>query len=77
MPFALAVHRICRDKESRPEAIAVELGPETVAYLVSWIKELTTDHKSLPVMLGLLAKNHLIRPDDYDRAIRLQIRSRR
>ena len=76
MPFALAVHRICRDKESRPEAIAVELGPETVAYLVSWIKELTTDHKSLPVMLGLLAKNHLIRPDDYDRAIRLQIRSR-
>ena len=37
--FAREVNYLCSARETRPEAIAVELGPHIVAELVAWMKE--------------------------------------
>ena len=62
--FALEVNRLCSLPQTRPEAIAVELGPKTAKAARTWLEELgvgSTTGKPLPVMLGLLKRNQIIR----------------
>jgi hypothetical protein len=61
LPFARAMNAICADPTTRPEAIAVELGPEAAACVADWIRELGADKGKLPAMLGLSMKNNAIR----------------
>lgn len=73
--FAGAVYRICSDPATRPEAIAVELGPATAAEARAWLGELgvgTGGLSPLPVMLGLVRRNRMIRPSLRQEAMRLQ-----
>ena len=73
--FAWEVNRLCTDPETRPEAIAVELGPQTAAAVAEWLKELSKDpvnRKPLPLMLGLTRTNRMIRAALKDKAARLQ-----
>ncbi|MBC8459567.1 MAG: hypothetical protein H8D67_16375 [Deltaproteobacteria bacterium] len=70
--FASAVHRCCYDPNRRPNAIAVELGPQAAAHAHQWLKEITVDNKSLPVMLGLLKQNRIIRSSYKEKALRWQ-----
>jgi hypothetical protein len=71
--FAAHVNTVCRD--FRPDAIAVELGPETAAAARAWLSELGTgpaSRRPLPCMLGLLKANRRIRPSKREAAVRLQ-----
>jgi hypothetical protein len=72
--FALEVNRICAREETRPTAIAVELGPQTCSAAVEWLRELgcSSHKKNLPVMLGLMKKNRFIRASLRDRVLQLQ-----
>ena len=73
--FADRVNRICSNPATMPEAIAVELGPETVVTALSWLAELgvgTPDYRDFPVMLALLKPNRMIRTSFKQKAIRLQ-----
>ncbi|HBE40409.1 MAG TPA: hypothetical protein DDW27_04265, partial [Bacteroidales bacterium] len=73
--FAREVNYLCSNKETRPDAIAVELGPHVVRELVTWIKELGINKKTgtwLPCMLGLLLDNRFIHPDLGKNALNLQ-----
>jgi hypothetical protein len=73
--FASEVNRICSKPETRPEAIAIELGPRTAEVAISWLKELGIgpgNHKKLPVMLGLTKQNRMIRSSFREKAFRLQ-----
>ena len=56
--FAWEVNRLCRNPDTRPDAIAVELGPETAAAARKWlveIREKTGEQKQLPCLLGLFS----------------------
>lgn len=68
--FAIEVHNICSDPDIRPDAIAVELGPRTAASVSDWLRELGSGR--LPVMLGLLKRNRMIRASYRDKALDLQ-----
>jgi len=46
--FAREVNFLCSDKETRPDAIAVELGPHIVCELVNWMKELGISRRAGP-----------------------------
>lgn len=73
--FAREVNYLCSDKDTRPDAIAVELGPHIVYELVTWMKELGISRRAetgLPCMLGLLSDNRLIHPDLGESALNLQ-----
>jgi len=73
--FAGAVLRICSDPATRPEAVAVELGPATATAARVWLRELgagSGERSPLPVMLGLIRPNRMIRPSLKQAAIRLQ-----
>ena len=73
--FAREVNRICSCEETRPDAVAVELGPRIVCEIAAWLKELGISpltNAKLPCMLGILAKNRLIHPDFRGTAIYLQ-----
>ncbi|HPM87658.1 MAG TPA: hypothetical protein PKX27_06735, partial [Bacteroidales bacterium] len=73
--FAREVNYLCSARETRPEAIAVELGPHIVAELVAWMKELGICRRTgtwLPCMLGLLIENRFIHPDLAKNAMNLQ-----
>lgn len=73
--FAREVNYLCSARETRPEAIAVELGPHIVAELVTWMKELGISRRAgtwLPCMLGLLIENRFIHPDLAKNAMNLQ-----
>ncbi len=72
--FALEVNRICATPETKPAAIAVELGPHTSTIVVEWLKELGcgSGKKDLPVMLGLMKKNRFIRASLRDKVFELQ-----
>ena len=70
--FAEKVSRICHASAKRPEAVAVELGPRAAASAAQWLSELTAGHKSLPVMLGLLKRNRIIRASLRQKALQLQ-----
>ena len=73
--FADRVHRICSNPATMPNAIAVELGPQTVATALSWLVELgvgTPDFRLFPVMLALVKGNRTIRASLREKAFRLQ-----
>ena len=73
--FASEVNRICRNPETRPEAIAIELGPQTAEAAERWLKELGVGPKKsreLPVMLGLTKRNRMIRGSLKQKAFQLQ-----
>ena len=56
--FAQEVNRLCRNPDTRPDAIAVELGPETAAAARKWlveIREKSGEKKQLPCLLGLFS----------------------
>ena len=78
--FALEVHRLCSDPETRPDAVAVELGPGIARDASSWLRELTMidgRHKPLPVMLGILKRNRMLRASCKEKALQLQQESGR
>jgi hypothetical protein len=73
--FAFCVNKICSCTDTHPDAIAVELGPQTAAAVQNWLKELGVmpDKKQkLPVMLGLAKKNRVIHPSFKEKVLRLQ-----
>ncbi len=77
--FAHEVHRICADPDTRPEAVAVELGPQIAQEAGDWLRKLCRKkHKygMLPVMLGITKINDLIRPSLREKAISLQQENR-
>jgi hypothetical protein len=72
--FARAV-RQCLYEDLTPDAIAVELGPQSASAARGWLEELTMEEgrfKSLPVMLGLLKQNRILRASLKEKAIKLQ-----
>ncbi|MEI6890216.1 MAG: hypothetical protein WCL03_13165, partial [Bacteroidota bacterium] len=73
--FAQAVNMSCRNENTRPDAIAVELGPHMVNTIAAWMRELGIGKGKdimLPCMLGVLVKNRLIHPDFRDAAFYIQ-----
>ena len=73
--FAREVNNICSCKETRPEAIAVELPPHITREIICWMKELGVNKSEgivLPCMLGILYKNRVIHPDLRDTAFNIQ-----
>lgn len=70
--FAEKVNRICHNPGSRPEAVAVELGPRAATNAEQWLRELAVGHKALPVMLGLIKRNMIIRASLKQKALQLQ-----
>jgi len=73
--FAQAVNTCCTNEDTRPGAIAVELGPHMVNTIAVWMRELGVgkgDNIMLPCMLGVLVKNRLIHPDFRDSAFFLE-----
>lgn len=63
--FAGEVNRLCRQPETRPDAIGVELGPYKVVEIVNFMKKLGTGPDQfyrLPCMVGLMVRNRLIHP---------------
>lgn len=75
LPFAEAVNHLCRDQATRPDAIAVELGPAAAAAVLAWLRELglgPSGRRRLPCMLGLHRARHLLHPSARERALDLQ-----
>lgn len=73
--FAREVNNLCSCDETRPEAVAVELGPHLTNAITSWMKELGVSplkETELPCMLGLLYSNRLIHPDYQETVLGLQ-----
>lgn len=73
--FADRVNRICSNPATMPEAVAVELGPETAATALTWLAELgvgTAGYRLFPVMLALMKRNRMIRASLRQKALRLQ-----
>ena len=73
--FAEEVNRLCTDPKTRPDAIAVELGPQTAAAGAALLRDLgmgPSQRKPLPCMLGLTRANRSIRASLRQRAIQLQ-----
>ena len=73
--FAASVNKICTNVMTRPEAIAVELGPCLAIEVRNWMQELGVNSFTktiLPCMLGILYRNSLIHPDYFDTAVHLQ-----
>lgn len=73
--FASEVNRICTDPATRPDAIAVELGPAITDATREWLGQLDAGRGrrgNLPVMLGLILPNRMIRASLNAKAMRLQ-----
>ncbi len=73
--FAAEVNRICNETKTRPEAIAVELGPVGAEAVRQWMTELgigQSHRKHLPIMLGLVKRNRYLKPSMRRRAEALQ-----
>jgi hypothetical protein len=74
LAFVEEVNRVC--SAERPDAVAVELGPQTAAAATAWLTELEVRpggaSMPLPCMLGLIKPNRRIRPGYRAAAIRLQ-----
>lgn len=73
--FAESVNRMAG--EVRPDAVAVELGPQAAVAAAQWLRELGANSNprtrvALPCMLGLTRPNRMIHPDHKDAALRLQ-----
>ena len=75
LPFAAAVNALCGDPATRPDAIAVELGPEAATAASAWLQDLGMGpdrRRQLPCLLGLARSNRLLHPRVRERAIALQ-----
>jgi hypothetical protein len=74
MAFAEEVNRLCAAE--KPDAVAVELGPQTARAATEWIRELCGEGNgssaTFPNMLGITRPNRRIRPSKRAEAIRLQ-----
>ncbi|MBN1567784.1 MAG: hypothetical protein JXA73_08040 [Acidobacteria bacterium] len=71
--FAAEVNRICFHPATQPDAIAVELGPQTAIAVRNRIRELETGAANrFPVMFGLIKRNRMIRASFKEKAFRLQ-----
>jgi hypothetical protein len=73
--FAEHVNLACADENTRPDAIAVELGSAAVLAISCWLKELGVRPRNkitMPCMMGLVRTNRRVHPDYKDAAIRLQ-----
>jgi hypothetical protein len=74
--FAERVNQLCSDRNTRPDAIAVELGAQATAAAAAWLGELgvgPSRRTKLPCMLGLASRNRRIKASKRDLAVRLQI----
>jgi hypothetical protein len=71
VPFAEHVNRLCREEHTKPDAIAVELGPQLTKECAFWLKELNI-RGDLPCMLGIIKINRRIRASFKNRARDLQ-----
>lgn len=75
LPFAEAVNALCCDPRTRPDAVAVELGPAAAAAVRVWLRELgigPAQRRRLPCMLGLHCARRSIHPSKRARALALQ-----
>jgi hypothetical protein len=73
LAFAEQVRRLCLDPATRPDAVAVELGPATAAAAADWLRELgRAGDGTLPCMLGLLKRNRCLRASTRELAARVQ-----
>ncbi len=75
IPFAQRVNNLCRDSRTRPDAIAVELGPAVADYCYNWFKELRSEGRlgrRFPCMLAVVTPNQRIRSSLKERAYELQ-----
>ncbi len=73
--FAREIYRLCDDPATRPDVVAVEMGPIRTHAIRAWMEELEIGPpscKPLPVMLGLLSRNRLIRASLSEKAMELQ-----
>lgn len=72
--FAMQVLSAFNNRKTRPDAIAVELGPAAVAMIKNWFRELGIigKNKPFPTMLGLAHQNKRIHPRYKSRAMDLQ-----
>jgi len=73
--FAEEVHRLCADPATRPEAVAVELGPQVAGAAVAWLGELGSgpgERRALPCMLGLARANRRLKPSVRELARELE-----
>ena len=73
--FSREVNRICSHINMHPEAIAVELGTNTVLTARNWLRELVAGpgtRKELPVMLGIMKQNRMLRASLKQKAFQLQ-----
>ncbi len=73
--FAWGVNKICSHLDIHLEAIAVELGPDIVLAVKKWLGELGvgSEHpKELPVMLGIMKQNRMIRASLKEKVLQLQ-----
>lgn len=78
--FAQHVHARCNAAATRPDAIAVELGPRTAAAARAWVEEfagIASPTGKFPCMLGLVGPNRRIHPSRREIAERLQVESGR
>ena len=75
VPFAEAVNAIACDKNSRPDVIAVEMGPGIAAAVAIWLEELAvgpTRRSILPCLLGLVTNQRFLSPTIREKAEALQ-----
>ena len=78
--FAETVNAIACNAETRPDAIAVEMGPVLATAVVDWLREigLSPDTSvSLPSLLGLETRQRYLSPSVREEALELQIESGR
>lgn len=75
LAFAERVNGLCRGRKTRPDAIAVELGPRLTAAAARLLTSLGvgSDRRNrLPCLLGMLKRNRYLRPSVRERARRMQ-----
>ena len=74
LAFVEEVNRLCSSE--KPDAVVVELGPQTAAAATAWLRDLSVGpgpgSLRLPCMLGLIKPNRRIRASFRAAAVRLQ-----
>ncbi len=74
--FAEAVNAIACSPQTRPDAIAVEMGPGLAAVTAGWLQEIGIgpDRRvALPCLLGLTVRARYLSPSVRERALELQV----
>jgi hypothetical protein len=73
LTFAKHVNRLCRNENTKPDAIAIELGPQSTKECALWLQELTDKYKrDFPSMLAITKENTRIRSTYKELAAKLQ-----